>query len=132
MPALITKAKHQTVQDWNAELADYARDDAVAKSVRFGAAQGAAKEARLAIGRIWFSVVWRNLWAAATAPRLLDPVSDAESIRAFLKDRQPDFEALMGAAALHFEGPTINRRTQPLTPHELEQLIEDDQRSIGR
>ena len=47
MPALLTQSDTYTVHGWNADLADYARDDEIAKSVRFGAAQGAAKEGAL-------------------------------------------------------------------------------------
>jgi hypothetical protein len=130
MPAIVTPPDTQIVQGWNADLADYARDDVLTVSGRFGAAQGAAKEARLAISRIWFSVVWRNLWAAATAPSYLNPISDAETIRAFLQTQHADFDGLLDAASLHFNSPTIHRRTEPLTHQELERLIEDDEHSI--
>jgi hypothetical protein len=130
MPAILTQPDTQIVQGWNADLADYARDDEIAVSVRFGAAQGAAKEARLAISRIWFSVAWRNLWAAATAPSYLNPISDADTIRAFLQSQHVDFEGLLDAASLHFNSPAILRRTEPLTSQELERLIEDDEHSI--
>jgi hypothetical protein len=130
MPALLTRPDKETVQGWNAGLADYARDDEIAGAIRFGAAQGAAKEARLAIGRIWFSVVWRNLWAAATAPEYLDPIADGETIRAFVQGQEVDFDRLLDAAASHFYSPVIHRRTELLTPQELERVIEDDEHSI--
>jgi hypothetical protein len=131
MPALMAQPETPVVHCWNTPLADYVCADVNAESMRFGSVRRAANEARLAIDRTWLSVVWRELWAKATAPRYLSPTSDAANIRAFLQSQEVDFDDLLDAASLHFASPDIHRRTEPLNPDELEKLIEDDESSMA-
>lgn len=62
----------------------------------------------------------------------IDPIHAAAELRAYAAAQGIEFDALVQGAAAHFQSAEINRRETPLTPEELEFLVDDDARAIDR
>lgn len=73
--------------------------------------------------------VW--YWVNSPHSEEKSPLFNLDNLRSeidtFVKEFGPAVDSLLDSAAKHFSSPTIRRRTDPLTPSELNSLIEDDE-----
>jgi hypothetical protein len=91
----------------------------------------AAQEAFLAIRRFLIGKGFRDTTFHQKAC-MLDPLTAMVDMRAFARSQGADLDEMIAGAARQFSSPQIIRRTEPLSPKELEFLLEDDQRALGR